>query len=873
MACGANAIKPQYSKNKIWPAGFHFIIKKLFITTIIANFAQIIIKGENRVPFAEGDYRTKTSTKKMKVMKFGGTSVGSEESILSLKRIVEAENDDVIVVVSALGGITDKLIETSKMAVNGNEGYVDEIEAMAQRHHNMIDAIIADKDKHDRLLAIIDGLLEQLRSIYYGVYLIRDLSEKTKAAIVSYGERLSSQIVATLIDGSRWYDSREFIKTTQKHGKHVLDSELTQRLVRETFAEIPKVSLVPGFISSDECSGETTNLGRGGSDYTAAIIAASLNAEVLEIWTDVDGFMTADPRVIHTAYTINELSYIEAMELCNFGAKVIYPPTIYPVCVKNIPIMVKNTFNPDAQGTVIKATVDNDKKPIKGISSINGTTLITVTGLSMVGVIGVNRRIFTALADNGISVFMVSQASSENSTSIGVRDEDADEAVNVLNREFAKEIQTGAMFPMHAESGLATIAIVGENMKHTPGIAGKLFGTLGRSGISVIACAQGASETNISFVVDSRFLRKSLNVIHDSFFLSEYNVLNLFICGIGTVGGNLIEQIRSQYEELKRTRRLKLNVVGISNSKRAMFSRDGIDLSSYHEQLEKAEPSNVDHLRNGIIGMNIFNSVFVDCTASGEVAGLYQALLEHNVSVVAANKVAASSDYDSYVRLKETALRRGVKFLFETNVGAGLPIIGTINDLRSSGDKILKIEAVLSGTLNFIFNEISADVPFSETVRRAKEQGYSEPDPRIDLSGKDVVRKLVILAREAGYKVEQEDVEKHLFVPDEFFKGSIDDFWRNLPSLDAEFESRRKAIEADNKRWRFVAKMDRGRTSVSLEAVGSDHPFYNLEGSNNIIMLTTERYREYPMLIQGYGAGAGVTAAGVFANIMSIANI
>ena len=561
------------------------------------------------------------------------------------------------------------------------------------------------------------------------------------------------------------------------------------------------------------------------------------------------------------------------MELCNFGAKVIYPPTIYPVCVKNIPIRVKNTFNPDAQGTVIKSSVDNDRKPIKGISSIKGTTLITVTGLSMVGVIGVNRRIFTALADNGISVFMVSQASSENSTSIGVRDEDANEAVSVLNQEFAKEIQTGAMFPMHAESGLATIAIVGENMKHTPGIAGKLFGTLGRSGISVIACAQGASETNISFVVDSRLLRKALNVIHDSFFLSEYNVLNLFICGIGTVGGNLIEQIRSQYEELKRTRRLKLNVVGISNSSKAIFSRDGIDLANYHELLEKADPSNTEHLRNEIIGMNIFNSVFVDCTASGEVAELYQTLLEHNISVVAANKVAASSDYDSYIKLKETALRRGVKFLFETNVGAGLPIIGTINDLRSSGDKILKIEAVLSGTLNFIFNEISECVPFSETVKRAKEQGYSEPDPRIDLSGKDVVRKLVILAREAGYKVEQEDVEKHLFVPDEFFKGSIDEFWENLPSLDAEFELRRKALEAENKRWRFVAKMDHGYTCVSLEAVDRNHPFYNLEGSNNIIMLTTERYKEYPMLIQGYGAGAGVTAAGVFANIMSIANI
>ena len=744
---------------------------------------------------------------------------------------------------------------------------------MAKRHHKMVDDVITDGEKHDKLMATVDALLDQLRSIYYGVYLIRDLSEKTIAAIVSYGERLSSQIVAALVDGAKWYDSRNFIKTTQKHGKHVLDSDLTQRLVRETFAELPRVALIPGFISSDRHSGETTNLGRGGSDYTAAIVAAALNAEVLEIWTDVDGFMTADPRVIRTAYTINELSYIEAMELCNFGAKVIYPPTIYPVCVRNIPIKVKNTFNPDAQGTVIKSSVDNDRKPIKGISSIKGTTLITVTGLSMVGVIGVNRRIFTALADNGISVFMVSQASSENSTSIGVRDEDAEEAVNVLNQEFAKEIQTGAMFPMHAESGLATIAIVGENMKHTPGIAGKLFGTLGRSGISVIACAQGASETNISFVVDSRLLRKALNVIHDSFFLSEYNVLNLFICGIGTVGGNLIEQIRSQYEELKRTRRLKLNVVGISNSTRAIFSRDGIDLATYREQLEKSEPSNIDHLRNEIIGMNIFNSVFVDCTASGEVAGLYQTFLEHNISVVAANKVAASSDYDSYMRLKETALRRGVKFLFETNVGAGLPIIGTINDLRSSGDKILKIEAVLSGTLNFIFNEISESVPFSETVRRAKEQGYSEPDPRIDLSGKDVVRKLVILTREAGYKVEQDNVEKHLFVPDEFFKGSIDSFWENLPSLDAEFERRRKGLEAENKRWRFVAKMDHGRTCVSLEAVDRNHPFYNLEGSNNIIMLTTERYKEYPMLIQGYGAGAGVTAAGVFANIMSIANI
>ena len=811
----------------------------------------------------------------MKVLKFGGTSVGSVKSILSLKQIVEneAKKQPVVIVVSALGGITDKLIATSKLAVAGDEEWKTEFDAMVDRHHKMIDTIITDTKAREDLFIKVDALLDQLRSIYFGVFLIHDLSEKTSDAIVSYGERLSSLIVSTLVKGSKWYDSREFIKTVDKNGKHVLDAELTTELVVKTFRELPRISLVPGFISSDRDSKEITNLGRGGSDYTAAIIAAALNAEVLEIWTDVDGFMTADPKVIKTAYTINELSYIEAMELCNFGAKVIYPPTIYPVCVKNIPIRVKNTFNPESDGTIIKQKIENNLKPIKGISSISGTTLITVTGLSMVGVIGVNRRIFTALAQQGISVFLVSQASSENSTSIGVRDQDAEKAVNVLNNEFAKEIETGAMFPMHAESGLATIAIVGENMKHTPGIAGKLFGTLGRSGISVIACAQGASETNISFVIDGKYLRKSLNVLHDSFFLSEYKVLNLFICGVGTVGSKLIEQIRSQYEELKEHSRLKLNVVGIASSHNAIFCREGLDLDNYREQLQASEPSSPEKLRDTILSMNIFNSVFVDCTASKDVALLYQSFLEHNVSVIAANKIAASSKYEDYLKLKTTAMMRGVKFRFETNVGAGLPIIGTINDLCNSGDKILRIEAVLSGTLNFIFNAISAEVPFSETVRLAKEQGYSEPDPRIDLSGTDVVRKLVILAREAGYRVEQEDVEKHLFVPEEYFQGSLEDFWKNLPALDADFEARRKKLEAEGKRWRFVATMDGGKVNVALKAVDRNHPFYNLEGSNNIVLLTTERYKEYPMQIQGYGAGASVTAAGVFANIMSIANI
>lgn len=809
----------------------------------------------------------------MKVLKFGGTSVGSVESILSVKKIVEAEKEPVVVVVSALGGITDKLIKTSKLALAGDLSYQSEFDEIAGRHHQMIEAVIPSGEKKERLLETIDALLDELKSIYQGVYLIRDLSPKTSATIVSYGERLSSNIVAVLIDGAKWFDSRTFIKTEIKSGRQLLASDLTHELVKQAFVDLPKVSLVPGFISTDADSGEVTNLGRGGSDYTASIIAAALDASFLEIWTDVDGFMTADPKVISTAYTINELSYVEAMELCNFGAKVVYPPTIYPVCVKNIPILIKNTFNPSGKGTVIKSDIAEDQKPIKGISSINGTTLITVSGLSMVGVIGVNRRIFSALANNGISVFLVSQASSENSTSIGVRDADADAACEVLNAEFSKEIETGAMYRMTAESGLATVAIVGENMKHTPGIAGKLFGTLGRSGINVIACAQGASETNISFVVDGLFLRKTLNVIHDSFFLSEYQVLNLFLCGVGTVGSSLIAQLAQQSEKLKKERGLKLKVVGIASGHNAMFDREGISLENCREQLAHSAPSDLNRLRDEVIGMNIFNSVFVDCTASSDVAGLYQEFLEHNISVVAANKAAASSDYATYQKLKSTARQRGVKFLFETNVGAGLPIIRTMNDLLNSGDKILKIEAVLSGTLNFIFNKISADVPFSETVRLAKEEGYSEPDPRVDLSGKDVIRKLVILAREAGYRIEQSDVEKHLFVPDSFFRGTLDEFWKNLPSLDADFERRRKVLESEGKRWRFVSRYENGKASVELCEVGREHPFYTLEGSNNIILLTTERYKEYPMQIQGYGAGAGVTAAGVFADIMSIANV
>ncbi|BEG99576.1 bifunctional aspartate kinase/homoserine dehydrogenase I [Bacteroides sedimenti] len=811
----------------------------------------------------------------MKVMKFGGTSVGSVNSILNVKKIVESSEVPVIVVVSALGGITDQLINTSKIAAAGDPSYEKEFREIVMRHVNMVKEVIPSGERQVALQRQVRALLDELKDIFQGISLIKDLSAKTADTIVSYGERLSSIIVAELIDGAKWYDSRKFIKTEFKHNKHTLDKELTNALIKETFNAIHPVSVVGGFIASDKVSGDVTNLGRGGSDYTASIIAAALDASVLEIWTDVDGFMTADPKVISAAYPISELSYVEAMELCNFGAKVVYPPTIYPVCHKEIPIIVKNTFNPSAPGTIIvKEKSAAGGKAIKGISSINDTSLITVQGLGMVGVIGVNYRIFKALAKNGISVFMVSQASSENNTSIGVRTADTELACKALNEEFAKEIEMGEISWVTAESGLATVAIVGENMKHTPGIAGKLFGTLGRNGINVIACAQGASETNISFVIDARYLRKTLNVIHDSFFLSEYQVLNLFICGVGTVGGSLIEQIRCQQQKLMQQNGLKLNVVGISNHTRALFCREGIDLANFREDLKtKGIPNSPAILRDEVIGMNIFNSVFVDCTASADVASIYKELLSHNISVVAANKIAASSRYEDYFELKQIARHRGVKFLFETNVGAGLPIINTINDLRNSGDKILKIEAVLSGTLNYIFNKISADIPFSRTIRMAKEEGYSEPDPRIDLSGKDVIRKLVILAREAGYKLEQTDVEKNLFIPDEFFKGTLEEFWEKVPSLDADFEARRKVLESEKKHWRFVARFEEGKASVGLQEVDFRHPFYGLEGSNNIILLTTERYCEYPMMIQGYGAGAGVTAAGVFADIMSIANI
>jgi aspartokinase/homoserine dehydrogenase 1 len=809
----------------------------------------------------------------MKIMKFGGTSVGDAEAARRVRDIVVGAGEDVVVVVSALGGVTDGLLDIARTAHRGSAEYEEAFMSLSARHLAQMNETVLP-EKRESTARAAGALLDELGNILRGVYLIRDLSPKTSDTVVSYGERLAALLMAGMIPGAELKDAREMIKTHPYFSKHVVDLPLTERLVREAFTDWPRITVMGGFIATDADTGDATTLGRGGSDYTGAIVAAALSASVLEIWTDVDGFMSADPKIIDNTCLIERLTFSEAMELCNFGAKLLLPSTIFPVYQKNIPIHVRNTFNPASAGTLISSASAGEEKVIKGISSIGATCLITVKGLGMVGVIGVNYRIFKALSRAGISVFFVSQASSESSTSIGVRHEDGAPAVRALSEEFATEIRQGEINEIIPTYDLATVAVVGENMRGHAGVSAKLFDTLGRSGINVISCAQGALETNVSFVIEAADLRKALGALHDAFLLWDYSVLNLFIAGVGTVGHSLLEQIHRQQPKFMRDNALQIRVVGIANSKKHITNRAGIDLGHWRELLDTAgTPSTAQNWRDAIVATNIFNPVFVDCTASDEVAGIYGHLLSHNVSVVTANKVAASGDYAEYQNLKSTARRRGAKFLFETNVGAGLPIIKTIGDLVGSGDRILRIEAVVSGTLNFIFNEMSAALPLSEAIRRAVEAGYAEPDPRVDLSGTDVMRKLVILSREAGYNLSMSDIEASLFIPEKYFEGTLDRFWASVSELDAQFEARRKELVGKGLRWRFVAEMSDGRASVSLREVDARSPFYELDGSNNVILITTERYKDYPMEIKGYGAGADVTAAGVFADIISIANV
>lgn len=809
----------------------------------------------------------------MKVLKFGGTSVGSAENIQKVKEILMKQDDDVIVVVSALGGITDMILSAAKMAAIGTGYFQAELTEINTRHYEVIEKLF-DGEKQTEVREKTQVLLEELERIIHGVSLIGELTPKTLDKILGFGERLSSLIISEYIPLAKWFDSSKLIRTNSDFGKAIVNFAVTNQLITSAFSGFSGIAIVPGFISSNE-AGEYTTLGRGGSDYTGAIMSAAMDVSSLEIWTDVNGFMTADPRVISKAYTITTLSYSEAMELSHFGAKVIYPPTILPVYKKGIPVRIKNTLDPEAEGTLITASKLNGKDlPIKGISSISNITLITIQGLGMVGVTGISARLFGALARQNINVILISQASSENSISFAIDLASTNKAEAAIRQEFEREIQLDQINKITIEENLAIVAIVGENMKHATGVAGKLFNTIGKNGINIIAIAQGASELNISWVVKISDLRKTLNVVHESFFLSENVELNIFLLGIGLVGGNLLKQVKQQQPKLLKEKHLNIKLAGVANSKKMLFDHDNIDIATFREKLmSEGHVSSLEEFKNEIIRLNMYNSIFVDCTANAQAAGLYAELLNANVSIVTANKVAASSEYENYALLKKTAKRKGVKFLFETNVGAGLPIITTLNDLVNSGDTILKIEAVLSGTLNFIFNTISDSVPLSQTIRMAKDQGYAEPDPRIDLSGVDVARKLLILVRESGYPFEMKDIKINTFIPDKYFEGSVDDFWKNIPDMDMEFEASRKKLAAEGRFWRFVAKFEDGKAEIGLQEITAGHPFADLQGSNNLVMFTTERYHEFPMMIKGYGAGAAVTAAGVFADIIRVSNI
>ncbi len=808
----------------------------------------------------------------MKVLKFGGSSVGTPERIRMVQSIVEGQKEASIVVVSAFQGVTDQLVSVGQMARERDEQYKGILREIEQRHYDAVKELFPP-GQQSNITAGIKVLVNELEETLHGIFLLQDLTLKTQDNILSFGERLSSFVISLVIKNAYLVEIRELIKTDSGFGKAGVLFNQSNPLLAEHFKSLKKFAIVPGFIASNE-KAETTTLGRGGSDYTAAIIAAAVDASMLEIWTDVDGFMTADPRAVSKAYAIESLSYAEAMELSHFGAQVLYTPTIHPVLEKRIRIHIKNTFSPEKKGTIIgHRDSPSNQSPIKGISSVDKVGLVTLQGSGMVGVTGTSARLFGALARRNINIILITQASSEYSISFAINPEGTREAEQVIREEFRHEIETLHSIRILIEKDLSVIAIVGERMRHTPGISAKLFQSLGRNGINVIAIAQGSSELNISVVISHHSLRKALNVIHEGFFLSHYRDLHLFLAGAGTVGSSLLEQVRNQKEELLREHRLKVNLIGLTNSRKMLIDPEGIDLDNYSELLSEGIPADLTAFSEKISELNLRNSVFIDCSASEKVAGTYMSLFNQYVSVVTANKIACSADYDQYRELKNTARAKGVKFIFETNVGAGLPIINTINDLINSGDRILEIEAVLSGTLNYLFNTLDTENRLSDVIMKAKELGYSEPDPRIDLSGIDVIRKLIILSREAGYKINEKDVTVSPILPEECFEGSLEEFWEKVGKYDEEFESRRSKLEKQNKKWRFVAKLSKGKAGVSLQEVGQDHPLYHLEGSNNIIMLTTERYKELPMIIKGYGAGAEVTAAGIFADVIRIVNI
>jgi bifunctional aspartokinase / homoserine dehydrogenase 1 len=809
----------------------------------------------------------------MQVLKFGGSSVANPENIKRAVDIIKrkAQSEPTIVVVSALGGITNQLLQAGRAAAQGEEQYKEQIQSITIRHLELVKSLLPLTDQSSTLSFVMQRCHE-IEDICNGVYLLREFSSRTEDRLIAYGELLSSWILSAHLSATGnpniWKDARELIKTDVHFTKAVVDYNATnERLQEFFFPASSNLYVVPGFIASDP-SGNTTTLGRGGSDYTAAILGAAIEASAVEIWTDVSGMMTADPRLVSNARDIPSLSYQEAMELSHFGAKVIYPPTIQPVMTKRIPVVIKNTFAPEDPGTLIQAHTKVNGTPIRGISSIKDIALLSLEGSGMVGIPGFSKRLFEALANHEINVVLITQASSEHSICVGVEEKFADEAKAAVDKAFSFEIGTGLIEPLIVEKGLAIVALVGDNMKNQAGTSGKMFSSIGRNGINIRAIAQGSSERNISAVISTADVKKAINVLHEEFFESTHKQINLFIAGAGNVGSKLLAQLQQQQGYLLNHLNLQVRVVGLSNSRLMAFCEKGINLDSWKEELAGGEVMKADAFLQSIEDRNLRNSVFVDVTANEQIATQYKRLLDKSISVVACNKIACSSPYHYYSQLKEAAYKHNTTLLFETNVGAGLPIIGTLNDLLRSGDVITRIEAVLSGTLNYVFNNYNGEQPFAEVVRKAQQEGYTEPDPRLDLSGKDVMRKILILARESGERLEMEDIDNCSFMPESCMRGSVEDFYKEMLVQEPHFKKLYSAAAKEGKKLKFVAKYEGGKAAVGLQHIDPDHDFYHLYGKDNIILFYTHRYVDQPMVVKGAGAGAEVTASGVFADII-----
>ena len=809
----------------------------------------------------------------MKVLKFGGSSVGTAEAIEKVVEIIRDAccTDSCAVVLSAMQGTTDALIDAGRSAERGDDGYIETLSNIGERHTATIRELFG-KENHTDVLDFVESTIKELQNLCEGVRLVRELSAKTLDRILSFGEIVASRIVGAKLSDegleNEWKDSRLLIRTDSNHGFAAVDFAETNRRIKEYFdGSLAKLHIFPGFISSDS-RGYTTTLGRGGSDYTAAIIAAAVDATTLEIWTDVSGMMTADPRFVRNVRQISHITYREAMELSHFGAKVIYPPTIQPVMVKGIPVLIKNTFAPEDHGTLIEAESTAENGMIRGITSIDKITVLSLEGSGMVGIPGFSKRLFDALSRAVINVILITQSSSEHSICVAIEEKSADTAKLAVDSEFEYEITVGKIEPLKVESGFSILALVGDNMKEHTGVSGKMFTTLGHNGINIHAIAQGSSERNISAIISSKDARKAVNTLHEEFFSDGNKQINVFIAGTGTVGGKLIDQLRAQHEHLTDELRLNVRVVGVANSRRALLANDGVDLESYSTDITKGDELTIVGFTDAIIEQNLRNSVFVDVTASPDVVETYPKLLAKSISVIACNKIAASSEYRKYSQLKDLAREFGTNFFFETNVGAGLPVIHTLGDLLRSGDKVNRIEAVLSGTLNFVFNNYDGTSKFAEVVRQAQDEGYTEPDPRLDLSGTDVARKILILARESGHPLEMEDIANTGFLPESCLAGSVDDFYRELDGNESHFRELLDDAKGHGLTLKYIASFDNGKASVGLQSIGPDHNFANLSGKDNAVLFYTNRYSEQPLVIKGAGAGADVTAAGVFADII-----